>query len=118
MANTPDERRQMFKQLAKSKLEQRSTELELRANQMYEHELSDALIYVKHTAFKDAMKKVDEKSIAKFLSPKLREIANTNSKWNELQQTNTQHIFMNPSNPRHIFMNPKKIFFLNIAKFS
>ena len=98
MASTPEERRQMFKQLAKNKLEQRSTELELRANQMYDHELSESLIYVKHTAFKDAMKKVDEKSIAKFLNPRLREVANTNSKWNELVQTNTQHIFVNPRN--------------------
>ena len=98
MEFTPEQRREMYAKQAQERLDKESTELELHLKQVQEQELLDALIYVKHTNFVDAMKRVDDKSINKYLNPQNREIATSLSKWNDMVRNDTHHTFVNPRN--------------------
>ena len=92
MELTQEQKREMYAKQAEARLDRQSTELDLHLKQVQERELLDAIIYVKHSHFVDAMKRVDDKSINKYLSPQNREIAGSISKWNELVKNDTQYV--------------------------
>ena len=98
MELTQEQKREMYAKQAEARLDRQSTELDLHLKQVQERELLDAIIYVKHSHFVDAMKRVDDKSINKYLSPQNREIAGSISKWNELVKNDTHSTFVNPRN--------------------